>query len=240
MKTVQEWSQAFDVLWNNISSGRAPGLTEYEKSLFLTQAENAVVKERCSPKTNAVQEGFDDSAVRQSDFSNLITSRMLDSVTALDTTTAFHASGRKRYEYPADVFVILNEEVSIGGKYCTVVPVSNVEYARLMMKPYKYPPKGQVWRLITHEGTDGESVYPTIELIGKFRDDEVVYAMRYLRRPKPIILEDLLGGLSIEGETNAMTCELPKHLHDEVLARAVDIAKLAWAGGTAGQTQASQ
>lgn len=43
MKSVTEWSTEFDILWNNIMSNQAPGLTKYEKSVFLTRAEEAVV-----------------------------------------------------------------------------------------------------------------------------------------------------------------------------------------------------
>ena len=43
MKTVGEWSLEFDLLYNNIASDKAPGLTEYEKSVFLSRAEAAVI-----------------------------------------------------------------------------------------------------------------------------------------------------------------------------------------------------
>ena len=43
MTTSEEWSVNFDILYNNISSNQAPGLTEYEKSVFLTQAQEAVI-----------------------------------------------------------------------------------------------------------------------------------------------------------------------------------------------------
>jgi len=36
--TVEEFSNQFDVLFNNITSNAAPGLNEYEKSVFLTKA----------------------------------------------------------------------------------------------------------------------------------------------------------------------------------------------------------
>lgn len=36
--TLQEFSDQFDLLYNNISSDQALGLTEYEKSVFLTKA----------------------------------------------------------------------------------------------------------------------------------------------------------------------------------------------------------
>ena len=42
--TIAEFSDQFDVLFNNITSNQAPGLNEYEKSLFLTKAEKEIVK----------------------------------------------------------------------------------------------------------------------------------------------------------------------------------------------------
>jgi hypothetical protein len=36
--TTSEFSNQFDVLYNNITSNQAPGLDEYEKSVFLTKA----------------------------------------------------------------------------------------------------------------------------------------------------------------------------------------------------------
>lgn len=36
--TAQEFSNEFDVLYNSITNSNAPGVTEYEKSVFLTRA----------------------------------------------------------------------------------------------------------------------------------------------------------------------------------------------------------
>ena len=41
--TVQEFSDEFDVLYNNITSNQAPGLNGYEKSVLLTQAQDYFV-----------------------------------------------------------------------------------------------------------------------------------------------------------------------------------------------------
>lgn len=38
-----EFSNQFDVLYNNIMSNAAPGLNEYEKSVFLTQAQRDII-----------------------------------------------------------------------------------------------------------------------------------------------------------------------------------------------------
>ena len=70
--TTQEFSNEFDVLYNNIMSNQAPGLDEYEKSVFLTKAQSEVLKNYFNPKGNKYQEGFDESEKRQIDFSTLI------------------------------------------------------------------------------------------------------------------------------------------------------------------------
>lgn len=44
MKT-SEFSNEFDILYNNISNNAAPGVSEYEKSVFLTMAQEQVIKD---------------------------------------------------------------------------------------------------------------------------------------------------------------------------------------------------
>jgi hypothetical protein len=36
--SVNEFSREFDILYNNIMSNAAPGIDDYEKSVFLTKA----------------------------------------------------------------------------------------------------------------------------------------------------------------------------------------------------------
>ena len=71
--TTQEFSNEFDVLYNNIMSNQAPGLDEYEKSVFLTKAQLEILKNYFNPKGNKYGQGFDEIAKRQIDFSTLIT-----------------------------------------------------------------------------------------------------------------------------------------------------------------------
>lgn len=67
--TNEEFSNEFDVLYNSITSNQAPGLDEYEKSVFLTKAQNEIVKSYFNPRSNKTQEGYDGSEKRQIDFS---------------------------------------------------------------------------------------------------------------------------------------------------------------------------
>lgn len=80
--TIQEFSNAFDTLLNsynakaNFGEGAARTdivLDEYEKSVFLTQAQDIIIKSYFSSATNPQGEGIDDSTRRQVDFSGLIT-----------------------------------------------------------------------------------------------------------------------------------------------------------------------
>lgn len=67
--TCEEFSNEFDVLYNNIASNKAPGINEYEKSVFLTKAQDEIIKSYFNPRTNKTQEGYDDNPRRQIDFS---------------------------------------------------------------------------------------------------------------------------------------------------------------------------
>ena len=52
MKTVKEWSDAFDVLFNEVMSNASASLDEYDKSIFLTKGQEEVIKNYFNPKGN--------------------------------------------------------------------------------------------------------------------------------------------------------------------------------------------
>ena len=75
--TNQEFSNEFDVLYNNITSNQAPGLDEYEKSVFLTKAQDEIIKSYFNPRLNKTQEGFDGNERRQIDISMILKSKVI-------------------------------------------------------------------------------------------------------------------------------------------------------------------
>lgn len=221
---IQEFSREFDILYNNIMSNQAPGLNEYEKSVFLTKAQEEVVKNYFNPKGNKYQEGFDDSAKRQIDFSGLIS--VVDAAAALSPTFDIRA---KVYKFPEDLFFIVNEKLTTDAGIKQVIPIRYDEYTRLMSKPYKEPLKFQAWRLVTKG--EGNSVQS--EVIPHSGETITKYTIRYVRRPKPIILCDLssdYGDVSINGISSISECELSPLIHGEILQRAVELAKAAYTG----------
>jgi len=76
--TLPEFSREFDLLYNNINSGLAPSLTDYEKSVFLTKAQEELIKDYFNSKSNKNQEGFSSTPKRIVDFSTLVNTITLD------------------------------------------------------------------------------------------------------------------------------------------------------------------
>lgn len=157
--TTQEFSNEFDVLYNNIMSNQAPGLDEYEKSIFLTKAQEELVRDYFNSRNVKNAQGFDDNQKRQYDFSTLLSSITLpdfiDTYRALVThgsviyNTIFD-SRAKIYIAPSDLFLVINESIEDSAKRrYSVLPISYDEYNRLMLKPYGFPLKRQAWRIIS-------------------------------------------------------------------------------------------
>lgn len=157
--TTQEFSNEFEVLYNNIMSNQAPGLDEYEKSVFLTKAQEEIVRDYFNSRNVKNAQGFDDNQKRQYDFSTLLSSITLPDYT--DTLRALSAMGwlvyntifdsrAKIYIAPSDLFLAINESIedSVKRRY-SVLPISYDEYNRLMLKPYGFPLKRQAWRIIS-------------------------------------------------------------------------------------------
>lgn len=265
--TTTEFSNQFDLLFNNISSNQAPGLNEYEKSVFLTKAQDEIVKNyfQAESNGNTIKKGFDDTAIRQMDFSDLIMSKTLTEENEepdVDPRALVYKISKDDR-----VYIIINESLYLmdnkEGKLKVngirqVIPIKYTEYMRLMSKPFKEPLKNMAWRIIT-KGREGDADVDTstgdpttidknvsskIEIVITTADknryknngetNTIKYNIRYVRRPRPIILTDLSDtfgeDLTINGYKKAMTCELNESTHEAILQRAVELAKIAWAG----------
>ncbi len=218
----------FDVLYNNITSNQAPGLNAYEKSVFLTKAQDEILKNYFNPKSkgNNTQEGFDGSVKRQVDFSMLT---KVKKETTLTTALFDNRGNTKSVSLPTDLMYAINEMVEVTRGTGTdankvllqVVPIKFDEYSRLMSKPYKRPLKNQAWRLTNNDTANKADI-----IIGP-NDTLTQYIIRYIQRPTPIIVSDL-DGLTIDTKGTATKCILDPILHEEILQRAVELAKVAW------------
>ena len=226
--TLQEFNTNFDLLYNNIASNQAPGLDEYEKSVFLTNAQLELVKNYFNPKGNKYQEGFDQSPKRQLDFSTITDLKVYNITDALSNVTKFNDDS---IVFPYDdnfLFIIqelatVTDSVTGTNKNVNIRGITNVEYMMAMNKPYKYPFKHEGWRII-HNTNDRK-----LELLLSYGDRLKSYKIRYIKRPTPIILTDLSSlGLTIDGISTPTDCILDESMHAEIVQRAVELAKMSY------------
>ncbi len=229
MKNEQEWSLEFDLLYQNITSNQAPGLTEYEKSVFLTRAEEAVV---VMLYNGSMKRSFEETEEFTSYLNTLVCQEDCHEAHG-GVPKVF--SNSKVFELPEDLLFRTLEMCRISVDGCgemdaNVVPVTQDEVWRTSRDPFKKQNRSRVLRL-SYGSSDkfGGELYESkySELIS---DNEIVkYTVRYIKKPEPIILVDLAEeGHSVNGETAPKTCKLPEHLHQTILMEAVKAAKAVW------------
>lgn len=223
-----EFSAEFDLLYNNIMSNIAPGLTEYEKSLFLTQAQEQLIVEIYNGQYNG-------ASFEQSEEVRAYLRAILQTATSEATPTdSEFPDGYHHYKVELDTeslwFIIFESAKFTGEDACTnnrkviVKPVPYDEYWAICRNPFKGPNDNRVIRIDRSKSE--------FELVSDYPLQQ--YIVKYIGRPAPIILEQL-DGITINGVATQSECELPNVLHRPILDRAVLLAKSAW-----GQTQEQQ
>ena len=139
-----------------------------------------------------------------------------------------------------DVFYILNESFNYDGKRYVIVPINHKEYDREMSKPYSQPLKKQAWRLFQNMNSGFDVDTELIPLWNLKDITKMRYKIRYIKRPNPIILQDLPDGLNIDGISVETPCELSETMHMDIVTRAFELAKQTRIGAAAQMEQMNQ
>lgn len=217
--TNKEFSDGFSTLLN--SFGITPNITldEYEKSTFLTNAQEQLIIDIYSGRNVIYGKSFEQTEEIRRYLSNLVetyeTSTKVTGKLGLSKDSVF-------FEIPQDTWFITYEVVflkdsrlgCLDGIEASVVPLPQDDLYRAKDNPFRGPSKDRVLRL------DIKS--DLAELISKYNVDK--YLMRYISQPTPIILVDLPDGLSINGVSTESECELNPVVHRAILERAVQLA----------------
>lgn len=217
--TNKEFSDGFSTLLN--SFGITPNITldEYEKSTFLTNAQEQLIINIYSGRNVIYGKSFEQTEEIRRYLSNLVetyeTSTKVTGKLGLSKDSVF-------FEIPQDTWFITYEVVflkdsrlgCLDGIEASVVPLPQDDLYRAKDNPFRGPSKDRVLRL------DMKS--DLAELISKYNVDK--YLMRYISQPTPIILVDLPDGLSINGVSTESECELNPVVHRAILERAVQLA----------------
>jgi len=225
--TVQEFSNEFDVQYNNIAKSSAPPIDLYEKSVYLTKAQLELVNNHFNPLGNKYKDGFEQSSKRRADLRELIrtgiSSTQIFSDKGIDPNSKFFRIQSNTYLIIQEKVLLSSEDKCVDGTYSKVKPKTHDEYNTQIDNPFKQPNKDRTWRIDYSTQENNKNV----ELISPYDIRE--YRYRYIVLPKPIVLVDLETefpneNLSIDGITNAQTCALGEGIHREILNRAVEMA----------------
>lgn len=218
--TVKEMSDGFDVLLNSFFSkeelGNKPDiiLDEYEKSVFLTKAQEELVMSYYTGRNNT-GEGFEETEEARRYLSNLVHEASLTPESAGVPTGISPTS--KFFRLPDDLWFITYESASVSSDDChdgsvlDVIPVTQDEYHKIKRNPFRGASERRVLRL----DLSGNE----IELVSIYK--VTGYYIRYMSQLSPIILVSLPDGLSIKGETETTPCKLHEALHGRILELAV-------------------
>lgn len=212
---TQEFSNQFDTLISAYYKGLSDALTfdEYEKSVFLTEAQEEIVVELYSGKNS-----FGDSFEKTEEVRRFLSSLNKDYTTSEKIESTGISNKSVFFNIPSDVWFITYEVVTLTDKdiecldkeEAIVVPTTQDDFYKVRRNPFKGPNKRRVLRLDSNNNT--------VELVSDYNIDK--YSIRYLSKPNPIILTNL-SDLSINGVSEITECELNPVIHRIILERAV-------------------
>ena len=216
---VREFSNSFDTLLQpyiaeeSFSEQNNLAFDEYEKSVFLTKAQEQIVLE-------LYQELEQSEEVRKY-LSNLIKTDNYVPVGEQDETLINNNFKSYKVEISNSILFMIYEQCTlsdenncINNKIVSVVPTIHDDLDKILKNPFKSPNSRKVIRL------DFDN---KIELISKYNISN--YKVRYLKKPNPIILVALEDNLSINnGDTKVSNGETNPILHERIVQRAVQLA----------------
>ena len=234
--TLDNFSNSFDVLLNSYAREASFGegstrvsiqLDEYEKSVFLTKAQERLVISLYNGK-NPLGEGFEQTEELRRYLSNLVVEDELDPISTTNNLPLGVNSSSKFFTLPDGttegkpaVWFITYEAVTIENDKCPsmtsieVVPVRQDEYHKIKKNPFRGANARRALRLDLSDDV--------VEIVCNYTVTK--YYIRYIRKVKPIILIDLSSdNLEINGETDTTECELHEALHQKILEDAVIMA----------------
>lgn len=213
--TNAEIKTQFNTLYNNINNNAAPGLSDAEISTFFNKAQDEIVKSHVLGPTTTYQLGINQTSKRDVELDTLIKSLQYTTTTG----STLHPKGTLctiNYSTSSPL-IILSEVIKIGTSpnfiNLDIVELSYAQFNKFMAGVYKYPKKNQCWK-IRHD-SKFEFVPPIGVTITPTNITQV-----YVKTPRKV---------NIASSSVSDSCELPEVLHVEIVQRAVELAKAAYA-----------
>lgn len=215
----QQMYDEFQLVYNNLASNQSAGLDTYEISKYLTNAYHAYVT-----SLYAQYEKEEDARkallplVKQLTISRS-TDATLDSMKIHDNSVFF--------ELTDDILYVVYEAVRMNSKAAKcfrnksipVVPVTHDEFHNVVDNPFRFSNREALRLDISTRTAENKLL---AELVVKDKNCE--YYIRYIKKPKPIILKDLSDPDNIQGLQNETECELDEIYFKDIVRIAAEMA----------------
>jgi hypothetical protein len=230
---TEQFSNEFDVLLNTSSVIKPYGFTqgieldEYEKSVFLSHAQEELIRKTYRGQ-NFMRESFEETELMRRYIDRLIKQQTVTTKVNIPSTESL-SERSTFFELPTDVMVItleqlelISDDICFNGKKINILPVRQDEYTMQKGNPFRRPTlKGRTntaWRL--DYGNNSERI---VEIIPPENSQADKYVVRYIRKPKPIILTPI-SPLDIDGVSTVTESEIDSIFHRQILELAVQKA----------------
>lgn len=228
--TVTEFSNEFDVLidsyrrfkdFDNKENLDSLDFNEYEKSIFLTRAQEDIVTSFYNG-LNYTQESFENSEEIRRYLDALVKTVKTSTFITNPNSTLSVNSVLATLPLNTDVWYIIYESVDLedSNLKCnsiqgvSVIPTKHDSLQRILKNPFKRPNERRVLRL--------DLTGNVVELISKYTISN--YTLRYISKPEPIILTNLPNNLTINNVGTKNECKLNPVIHRMILEKAVQFA----------------
>lgn len=214
--TGSELRGLFNIQYNNIFSGYAPGINDYEISVYLTKAVKELVQTYYTGQAdgNSVdsteelrellafytkEKNISDLTITNSRFT------FVESIVPLDNT----------------IWYILSEFVQVNDNWIKVSPIPYGMLHAMLNNPFRQPNAYKAYRTEIN-GTTG------VEFRVYTNETPSIYSINYIETPEPIIIDNLnntLPGLQIDGKYSVNIPQYPNTwMWTLIVNRAVELA----------------
>lgn len=240
MKATEAIS-AFDLQYNNISSGAAPNLNLFEQSFFMTKAQDELVQyyyTGSNPRFTSFE--VDEEARRNLD--TLVRSEDIELSNPSNYGKKFKEYVVKKDNGARKVLYVLRESAvsaesgCMDGMMLDVNPIKHEDLNRVLNNPFKGPTR---YKAVRYDNAGASVDFHIISAV-PLR----VYHLVWLQRPYPIILTPLVddNGMAVFGDeystihgesapfSQDSVNEIPDVLMRKVIARACELAKTSYLG----------
>jgi len=226
MNAAQMYNE-FEIAYEAIASGDAPGYEPYEVSILLTQAQDFVLK-------TLIGSGVEYDDTKAMVLGPFIREAIYTAFAHLTGSSDTYPDTFIMAVDPTPYWSIINERLkeTAQGSTVEVRPVDHSFFSANVNNPYKQPSAtSYYWRMV-EAGTDSPEDNTTVSWL--IYGPALIHTLyiEYLDKPDPIIVPGVIEGVEIDGHTvtagevtTGVNCVYNSIIHRDIINKAAKLGK---------------